>query len=271
MSYRSFYITNGKSVTKQLAQESSKIFLHNPAGLGFSSELDVTQYQNVLVSDPSLKFPTINGEIIFFDDSISSKYDKYNSFVSFLTELPLTLYYVIPTSPAQTYSIDIDVISFEKTEVKENGLLTCSFDFQGLSRWKGASVTLTGASSTYSLVNNGHMPVGFEITLVGTSMVNPYFTLEQNSEVYGEAKFLDSTGFSKVIVNSQDGEQNVELEQGGSVLADPLSYQDLSISNGAIYVTFVKVARGTSTLTIGMDSGSLTSATITFTPIYRSV
>ena len=102
-------------------------------------------------------------------------------------------------------------------------------------------------------------------------MVNPYITLTQDNEMYGEAKFDDSTGFSKVFVNSRDGEQEVILEQGGSVLPNPLSYQDLSISNGAIYVTFVKLARGTSTLAIGMDSGSITGVTIKHTPLYRSV
>ena len=102
-------------------------------------------------------------------------------------------------------------------------------------------------------------------------MSNPYITLTQDGEMYGEAKFIDSTAFDKVSVNSNDGKQEVALEQGGSVLPNPLSYQDLSISNGSIYVTFIKLARGTSTLAIGMDSGSITNVTIKFTPIYRSV
>ena len=100
-------------------------------------------------------------------------------------------------------------------------------------------------------------------------MENPYFTLEQNNEVYGEGKFLDT--FSKVIVNSEDGRQMVELQQSGSVLPNPLGYQDLSISNGSIYVTFVKLARGTSTLTVGVDSGTVSSFTVNYTPLYRSV
>ena len=119
------------------------------------------------------------------------------------------------------------------------------------------------------MLNNGHIPCGFTIEITGTSRVNPYITLTQDGEMYGEAKFDDT--FSKVYVNSRDGEQEVILEQGGSVLPNPLSYQDLSISNGAIYVTFVKLARGTSTLAIGMDSGSITGVTIKHTPLYRSV
>ena len=106
--------------------------------------------------------------------------------------------------------------------------------------------------------------------MTGT-MENPYFTLVQDGEMYGECKFDDLTSFGEVFVNSKDGEQNVILKQGGSVVANPLSYQDLSISNGAIYVTFCKLARGTSTLTVGYDSGSLTGVDISFAPIFRSV
>ena len=141
----------------------------------------------------------------------------------------------------------------------------------GLSFYKGDEVVINGTGDTYTIENPSDFPVSFEITITGTSMENPYFTLEQDNELYGEAKFLDSTGFNSVSVNSNDGEQNIILEQGGSVLPNPLLYQDLSISNGAIYVTFVKLARGTSTLTIGMDSGSITGVLIKYTPLYRSV
>lgn len=269
MSYRKFSITNGKSQVKNLADESTKIFMNNPGGLGMSQTVSVTQFGDRLKSDPTLQFPTISGEMIFWDSANSNRYKDYNDFIEFLSYTPLTFSYTIPKASPETYTIDVEVTSVSKSQTGTDGLLKCNFEFTALSRWKGTPVTLTGSSSSYSLVNNGQMPVGFEITLTGTSMENPYFTLEQNSEVYGEAKFLDT--FSKVVVNSNDGEQNVELEQGGSVLPNPLSYQDLSISNGSIYVTFVKIARGTSTLTIGMDSGSLTSAAISFTPIYRSV
>ena len=268
---RQFYLTNGKSTVKYLAKPSSKIFLNEPKGLGFTQTLETFQFGNRLNANASANFGTIDGEVVFYNDSMGGMYDKYNSFVTFLMDKPLVLSYILPTSPAQTYTMDVEVLSLGKTEIQTDGCLHCDLSLQGLSRWKGAEVTSTGSSSTYTLTNSGHMPVGFSIEITGTAMVNPYFTLEQNSEIYGEAKFIDTTGFSKVKVDSNDGQQNVILEQGGSALPNPLGYQDLSISNGSIYVTFVKLARGTSTLTIGMDSGSLTSATIKFTPIYASV
>lgn len=268
--YRKFWLTNGLNNTLQLAEESSKVYLNNPTGLGYSQSITTTQYADVLTGITSQNFAQVGGEILFWSDSNADKYDKYNDFVEFLTHTPLVLHYQIPTSPTEVYTMDVDVLSLDKTEVKTDGLLRCNFSLQGLSRWKGTEVTVTGSASSYSITNNGHIPCGFEITITG-NLTNPYITLEQDSELYGEAKFVDSTAFNSVYVDSNDGEQNVILEQGGSVLPNPLSYQDLSISNGAIYVTFVKLARGTSTLTIGMDSGSITSVDIKFTPIYRSV
>lgn len=272
MNIRKFWMTNGKGTTKQFADSISTIFLNNPTGLGMTNTLTSNVYQNqlnVILSEQN--FGTIGGEMVFYDVANADKYSQYNDFVEFLTYKPLTLYYQIPTSPTETYSIDVDVLSLDKTEVKTNGTLRSTFSFQCLSRWKGSEITLTGSGSSYTITNGSHMPVGFEITIEGTDMENPYFTLTQDGDLYGEAKFDDSTGFNSVYVNSNDGKQSVELEQGGSIIANPLSYQDLSISNGAIYVTFTKLARGESTLAIGMDSGTLTSVKIKYTPIFRSV
>lgn len=271
MSYRKFWITNGDGQTVYLAEESSKIFLNNPTGLGMSNAITTNQYSEALsVIDTMQNFASISGEMVFYDYANSSRYDQYNDFITFLQSAPLTFFYEIPTPTPQTYSMDVALSSIDKTESKTDGLMRCAFTLQGLSRWKGDAVTITGSGDTYSITNDGHMPVGFEITIEGT-MENPYITLSQDGDLYGEAKFDDSTAFDSVYINSNDGQQEVILEQGGSVMPNPLSYQDLSISNGAIYVTFVKLARGTSTLQIGMDSGSITSVKIEFTPMYRSV
>ena len=271
MMYRKFWITNGNGQTIQFADSVSKIFLNNPTGLGVSNTLTSNVYVNQLsVVANEQSFNTIGGEYIFYDVSNADKYSLYNDFVTFLTYKPLTLYYQIPTSTPETYSIDVELLSIEKTEVKTDGMLRCSFQLQTLSRWKGEEVTITGTSDTYTINNDSHMPVGYEITIEGT-LENPYVLLSQDGQLYGEAKFDDTTAFNRIYINSKDAEQNVELQQGGSVLSNPLSYQDLSISNGAIYVTFLKFPRGESTLTIGMDSGSISSVEIKYQPIYRSV
>lgn len=268
--YRTFQLENTKGETWDLTDQLTKSFLNNPNGLGFQQSINTIQYGNVLdVATSNTNFPSVSGEILFYDSTNKDKYDLYADFVTFCTFSPLVLNYTKPGNN-DVYYLNCEVSNLTKTEVKTDGILRCPITLQGLGMWQGSEVTQTGSSSTYTLTNNGHFPVGFEIEIEG-SLENPYVTLEQDSELYGEAKFDDSTAFDKVYVDSKDGEQNVILEQGGSVLPNPLSYQDLSISNGSIFVTFVKLARGESTLTIGMDSGSVTSVSIKYTPQYRSV
>ena len=187
---------------------------------------------------------------------------------------PITLYYMIPVSYisgiANIYTLDCEVTEVQKTESKNDNILRSSIVFNGMEFYKGDPITVNGTGTSYTLTNDGDFPVGFEITVEG-NLTNPYVTLSQDGELYGEAKFDSETAFSSVYVNSNDGEQNVILEQGGAVIPNPLSYQDLSISNGSIYVTFVKLARGVSELSIGSESGTVSSVKIEFTPMYRSV
>lgn len=271
MDIRKFTIENGDGNTIALADGVSKIFLNNPTGLGISNSISSNDYNEKLnVVSNTQNFNSIGGEMVFFDYVNKDKYHQYNEFVSFLMIKPLKLYYQIPTSPTKTYTIDIDVLSLDKTEIKNDGLLRCNFTFQTLSRWKGETIKIVGTSNTYEINNDGHMPIGFEIKLTG-NLTNPYFTLSQNGDLYGEGKFEDGVAFSSVYVNSNDGEQSIELMQNDTILANPLSYQDLSISNGSIYVTFVRLAKGTSNLEIGMEGGNISNVEITYTPQYRSV
>lgn len=274
--YRKFWIINAKGERWNLTERDLKTFLNNPQGLGFAKTLSVSRYGNTqMLIDSTDNFPNPQGDILFYDSSNKTRYERYNEFVRFLSYFPVTLYYQIPATYysriPDIYSLECEVLSLTKTESKPEHILTAQISLNGLSFYKGDEVIINGTGDTYTIENPSDFPVGFEITITGTSMENPYFTLEQDNSLYGEAKFNDTTGFDSVYVNSKDGKQNIELQQGGSVMPNPLMYQDLSISNGAIYVTFVKLARGTSTLTIGMDSGSITAVNVKFTPLYRSV
>lgn len=270
MSYRKFWMSNGQGKRIYFTRDCN-IYLNNPTGLGYSNTITTNQYANALnVITQEQNFGSVGGEILFISEPNRNKYEQYNDFVEFLSHDPLTLYYQIPNEFEDVFSVDVVVGSLDKTETKNDDIMRCAFSLMCLSRWKGEQVVIEGTANTYSILNPSHMPVGFEITIKG-NLTNPYITLSQDDELYGEAKFDSGTAFSSIYVNSQDGEQEVILEQGGSVIANPLSYQDLSISNGSIYVTFVKLARGTSTLAIGMDSGSITSVEIKYIPLYRSV
>jgi len=272
MSIRKFTLTNSKGTTWSFNGRSTiKSFMQNPEGLGFSSSLNVIRYgEKANLDSQSFDLPRVKAEIVFWDVKNANRYKTYNDFLAFIMNTPLVLTYQLPLSTPADYKLDCYVLNISKSETGSNDCINCDVEFQGLSFWQGAQVLQTGSSSSYTINNKGDCPVGFEIAITG-SMENPYFTLVQDGEMYGECKFDDATAFGDVFVNSKDGEHNVILKQGGSALANPLAYQDLSISNGAIYVTFLKLARGESTLTIGMDSGSIGGVTISHTPIYRSI
>lgn len=296
--YRKITLTNSIGQTWALTDESFiwyltehwpqadgtfKVFLNDPQGFGVTDNLTVTTFGNIQrVDDEQFNFPQVSGEILFYDDTNSERYFKYHYFCRFITHTPLTLTYELPIDlnktpfPLANYSFTLPcyVTSLGKTETKRDGILTCPVTFQGLDFWKGEEETFTasGGNPIKAVTNNGDYEVGFEITINGTNMVNPYFTVEADGEVYGEARFITDTGVSSVYVNSNDTEQNVILMNGNVVLANPLSYQDLSITNGTIYVTFVKLKwASNSTITVGMDSGTLSDFTIKMTPRYRSV
>lgn len=268
--FRKFQLINSKAETWKFTDDTFKVFLNSPQGLGLSDTLTTTVYGNKAeVYSEDYAFPTPSGEVLFYDDANSDRYAKYNDFARFISHTPLTLEYTIPKSTPETYSLPCYVTSLSKSETGRDRMLTCAIQFQGIDFWKGDEVTLTG--NPISITNEGDYPVGFSIEINGTSMADPYFTLEQD-DLYGECKFLmNGTTLTKVTVDSNEGEQNVILENGGVTLANPLQYQDLSISNGEIYVTFVKLARGTSTLTVDKDGGTLGTITVKFTPRYRSV
>ena len=277
--YRVFWAINSKGERWDFTEREFKSFMNNPQGLGFSKTISVNRYGNVQnLTDITDNFPQPNGEVLFYDSSNSTRYDKYNQFVKFLSYEPITLYYKIPVSfysrIPNTYSLECVVGTLTKTESKTDNMMNCSITYNALSFYKGEEVEISGTGLTYTINNDGDFPVGFEIEINATYnfyMKNPYIQLSQDGSLYGEAKFIDDTRFNKVYINSKDGEQNVILQQSGSVLPNPMSYQDLSISNGSIYVTFVKLARGETTLTIGADSQNITDVTIKYTPIYRSV
>lgn len=273
--YRKFWLINNSNEQWDLTEKDFKAFLNNPTGLGFKKTIEMTRYgEKAVKNNETYDFPSVQGELLFYDSANSNRYDKYNQFVRFIMDTPLKLYYQIPVSIssqiADIYSLDCEITQLDKTESKPDRLMRCNVTFSGLGFWEGDEVTISGSGLSYTIENKGDFPVGFEITFEG-NFSNPYFTLEQDGELYGECKFDDSQNtFSNVYVNSNDGEQDIVLKQSGTILPNPLSYQDLSISNGNIYVTFVKLAKGTTTLTIGAGTVQ-TNAEIKYTPAYRSV
>lgn len=259
---RKFTLKNGLGEVLNLSSKS--VFMNAPANLGFKKNVTSFRYgySSVELSE-EFALPQPTGEVVLTGTN-EERYEKYNDLVKFLMKKPLTLTYILPTGA--TFELDCDVTELNKTE-SSNGVMVCSIVFAGLSMWKGQQIHHQ-FTSTASVSNTGDVPCGADIVATG-SMVNPTIKFMKNGSVYGEARFIGS--FTRLHLNTNDGEESLELKEGSSILPNPLGYQDLSISNGSIYVTFVKLAKGDTTVKFESDGGFGGIVTLDIIPRHASV
>ena len=261
--YRQFYIENGLGDKYYLTNKNFKHFLSDPQGLGFQKTVNGYTLGNVTkVTSSSYNFMTISGELLFYSER-ENAYQEYFNFVNFISFEPLQLFY-LPPNTLTPYYCDIELTQADKSEYNKDGMLHVPLSMQMTSRWLSSeetvielSKTLIGDGKHYdlerpyyyagnslsevSITNTGSEEIGMIIEIDG-DITNPQWTFTQNSVVYGSCKINGTYDYVKV--NSQDGEQNIYLENDGSIIANPTVYQDLSISGGVL--TFIKLKTGTS-------------------------
>lgn len=289
MMYRKFYIVNSTGAKYTLTEQNFKSFLNEPNGLGFQKTVNGYTIGNAMkVTSSNYNFMTIGGDVLFYD-SREQAYQDYFDFIKFIALTPLKFYYEPPNTHT-SYFCDCEITQLDKTEYSE-GCLTCPIQIMMTSHWQDSNVTvievqneLTGEGKFYELErpyyyggttlsnivinNNGSDEVGFTIEVEG-EVTNPQWTISQNGEVYGSAK-INGT-YDKVKVVSIDGENEISLERNGSVITNPASFQDLSITGGVL--TFIKLKTGTSTMVF--TCGNIATFTgvvrISFSNAYISV
>lgn len=273
--YRIFYLQNAKGERFELTNVNFKQFFNNPSGLGFTKTYSSMRLGNVdTITSELFNLPIITGAIIFYHSSTASIYESYKKLIAFLNEGKIFLYYQTPNVSAPYYA-EVNCIQVDKSEVGEtDGILSCNVQFKMLEFWKTSierEITVTtefetgkkyplkrpyyyGGNSLTNITvyNEGTMETPIEIEVNGECNT-PQINFYQNGEQYGAIK-LDGE-FDYVRINSKDDEEAIELMHQGSMLANPLSYQDLSVGNpNQIYVTFVKLKQGTSNIVISFSS-----------------
>lgn len=261
--YRKFYLQNGVGDTYTFTDKNYKAFLNSPQGLGFTKTVSGYALGNITkVTSVAYDFPTISGELLFYD-KIQNAYEDYYNFIKFISLAPLQLFY-LPANTLTPYFCDVELIQVEKSEYETDNMLHVPVNFQATSRWQIAKETVieltkqvSGDGKYYDLnrpyfygdssfsnieiVNDGSEEVGIIIEING-DITNPQWSLSQNNIVYGSCKINGTYDYVKV--DSKDGEQDIYLEKDGSIIANPSVYQDLSISGGVL--TFIKLKTGTS-------------------------
>lgn len=275
--YRKFKLKNGVGAEFTLTEPTFKAFASNPQGLGYSKTISTLRLgDDNLIPYQIFNLDQMSFEILFYDDSLSDKYQKYNDFVSFLSRKPLYLQYQKPNS-FTWYRRAIETLTLTKTEVDHDSkILRCPFTILPLSFWEDdtANVIETDnqiesgkvypirypfsygdtALSNIPLTSLGMLNTPLEITISGT-VVNPQWILyDENDNVYGRAKLNGS--FDSVYVNSDEANEQLVLERGGLILDNPMSYQDLTIgSPNEIFITFLKLQTGKSKIRFIVDGG----------------
>lgn len=292
---RNFWLTNADDVRYELKGEniSNTIsFLHEPEGLGYNVDLTTVKLGNTdIILSETYNLPPVAGDLIFIG-SLPDVYQQYQNLLTFLARRPITLHYM-PPNVNDGYRCLVRVTGIEKGEVNyEDSCLHCPIQFYRQSMWfndepnildvrneiaEGKSYPLDRPYSygavgleNIRLTNNGMTSTSLKVEIFG-DVTDPEWSLfDENNVKYGAAKILGS--YTYVRVDSDDTGEEIHLERNGSVIANAINYQDLTVgSPQQVYVTFLKLQPGTSTLMFTLGDNFDGYVRLTWSNAYVSV
>lgn len=270
---REFWLVNSKGVKYSLHRLN--VFLNTPSGLGYSVDTDVVNLGNSsFIASESYNLGSAEGEVIFLG-SRKAVYQEYFDFTNFLYFRPITLHYKTPNSN-DSFFCQVRVISLEKSEVGQDGILRCPIQMYRQTLWyndtlhtlearnvsvEGKSYPLYrpyhyGAISTQNIeiYNAGVADAPMTVEVLGRSTDTMFNLFDENNVRYGAAKILGT--YDKIFIDSDDLNEDIQLERDGSVIPNAINYQDLTVGDPRqVYVTFLKLKPGTSRLTFNFGSG----------------
>lgn len=271
--YRKFKLYNSLGNVFDLTDKDNQVFMTSPNGLGFEQTITSDRLGNAELEQSSqYSLGNPSGEILFYDN-VGSAYQRYLDFIQFSRFKPLYLYY-LPPNTLEEYYAKVEITKLEKTEYsKTDKALHCPITFKALTMWLNANEQVISATNTtvgngkyyaltrdysYSgstlndiqITNNGSVECGIVVEITG-DVTNPQWSVSQSGETYGTCRLIGL--FDYVRVNSIESENQIYLENNGSVLSNPEQYQDLSIANNT-YLTFIKLRVGTNVLNFSLGS-----------------
>ena len=254
MEYRRFWLQTASGSIFTLTDPSVKVFASNPEGFGYSMTNTTTRLGDVdyLTS----KVPTMldkSFEIIFYGDDIEEIYRNYQSFVRFInTDETLYLYYELGS--IGTYRI---VVTFWE-DGQEN------------------TVTFSGSGTIFGTFEVlGETGTEASIRITGNTRNPHYRLLDMNGGgdgvTYGRGQFVGS--FTEVYVNADPVNETIELKDtNGDPVANPYNYQNLTIGEDGVRLTFLSLRKGLNKVTFGqLDTQVSATVTIKYRNRYVSV
>lgn len=275
MVYRKFKLVNANNNEFTLTEKNFKVFANDPNGLGFSKSISTLRLgDEELLLYSLVNLDNINFELLFYDDKLSDKYQKYVEFMQFISFKPLYLYYQRPNG-FEWYRRKIEIVSLSKSEVSfEDSMLHCNLVMKTLGFWEDdiaeeivlekqeqqgkiypITYPFTYGGNSFSgvdLISKGLLDTPLEIQINGTSEDAEWIIYDNNDNIYGRAKFNGT--FDAIYVNSRESEEEIKLLYNGTFVDNPLSYQDLTVgSPNQIYITFLKLKVGRSKISFNFD------------------
>ena len=266
--YRKFWLINGRGNKYDL--QNSDVFAHKPEGLGFSKTLNTLRLgDSEIVVDEVLNLDPYHFELLFFGSN-PEMYQEYKQFLKFIALKPLELHYQTPDLVNESFSSLVTVTQVSKADVSPiTGLLHCPIVVKPQNAWTSSVLQVAtnrqeinegkryGLKRPYyyqgdtltqiTIRNDSNLDIPFLITIEG-EMSNPTFSVyDEFNVLHGVAKFLGE--FTRLEVDSNDLTENIELQREATVLINPTSYQDLSVGQPGIYLTFLKLKPGMNIIT----------------------
>lgn len=290
MNVRQFWLSNADDVNYSLMPERS--FLYDPSGLGYSVNISTVKLGNTdLILSERYNLTPVTGEILFMGTR-EAIYQHYQEFVSFLSRKPIYLHYLTPNTN-ESYNCLVRVISLEKGEISaEDGVMHCPIQMYRQGMWYNDNPNILDATNdvgdgkkypldrpyTYGavglkniqLTNNGMTDTSLKVEIFGECTDPEYSIFDDENIQYGACKILGS--YDYVRIDSADLNEEIYLERGGSVIPNSANYQDLTVgSPQQVFVTFLKLKTGTSTLMFELGDSFAGYVRITWSNAYVTV
>lgn len=270
---RRFSLTNADNTTWDFTDPAEKVFARNPAGLGLQRTASLLRLGNKQkVVDEQYEFINKTFDVLFYGDTLEEIYRDYNNFINFITVGDISLIYEIP-SQNTSYRISVLISELTKTEVKDNGYMSCGLTLVPLSFWEdnipnrivadNSSSQLDGKKYRLQRKNGqgyfyaqvekldnieidiiGNMEVPFSVTIDGFT-IDPLYELYSNPSQPATGKCEFTGSYNYVFVNSDEANEEIQLKDSSdNVIAHPYNYQVLSPVLENQQLTFLTLKKG---------------------------
>lgn len=292
---REFWLENQDGNIWRFTDRESSTFLESPQGLGISNNYGGFRLGNAeIVNFIQSELTDIEGVLDFIGTSRELIYKSYFEFMEFIAKNSLLKLHYRSPNTFESYYRYVFVKQITKTEIDSGAyIMRCQVVFATQTFWRNDNrnyVAVTNEISeegkSYALkrpyfysyndlqnikvYNRGTVETAMKIKIQGATKDPVVYVYDNRGIRYGVIKFIGE--FDEIIIDSDDLNQNITLIKDGAILTAPYSYQDLSVgSANEVYVTFVKLKSGDSTLRFQNDGTFTGSVVIEWSDEYVSV